>query len=365
MYFDPEPKNDLKDLYNRREELEKFNETQEYAHLTTIIGPRRTGKTSLLNVALKESEQPYIQLDLRGLPFNPSQADIIRKIETTFNNINKKWQNSITGYIKQVTGVSILGNSISFNWNTNGVNLTELFDTVNKWAEEKKQRFLIALDETQLIRGDKEIPRLLAHIIDYDTNIRIILTGSEIGLLYDFLGFDNPDSPLYGRYYTEIKLRPFTREESLDFLNAGFQQIGLNPSPKTLEKATDALDGIVGWLTLYGTRCREAKEADEAILEQVISEGGKLARAEAKKITKYSNRYAVTLNHLARAQKATWTQIKSIMEAREGRTLPNPTATDILNKLVKTGLVEKDNGTYSIPDPLLANAILEDPLQEN
>lgn len=364
MYFDPEPKKDLKDLYNRTEELEKFNETLEYSNLITIIGPRRTGKTSFMNVALKESNQPYIQLDLRGLSFNPSQADIIRKIEATFNNLNKKWLTSIVASLKQVTGVSILGASISLNWSKEGVNLTELFDTVNKWAETKKQKFLIAFDEIQLIRGEKEIPRLFAHIMDYNSNIRIIVTGSEIGLLFDFLGFDNPDSPLYGRYYTEINMKPFNQEDSLEFLQAGFKQTGVQPNREILEKATIALDGIVGWLTLFGTRCREADQANEAILEQVIIEGGKLARAEAQKLTQYSKRYSVTINYLAKAKKASWSQIKSIMEANEGRTLPNSTTSDILNKLIKTNLVMKDNGEYSIPDPLLINAVLKDPIPE-
>jgi len=70
------------------------------------------------------------------------------------------------------------------------------------------------------------------------------------------------------------------------------------------------------------------------------------------------------LNYLAKTKKATWSQIKSILEAHENRSLPNPTVTDILNKLVKTGLVGKD-GDYSMPDRLLERGILENPLPED
>jgi DNA-binding IclR family transcriptional regulator len=44
--------------------------------------------------------------------------------------------------------------------------------------------------------------------------------------------------------------------------------------------------------------------------------------------------------------------------------LPNPTVSDILKKLVKTGLVEKDGG-YSVHDRLLERGILENPLPED
>jgi DNA-binding IclR family transcriptional regulator len=78
----------------------------------------------------------------------------------------------------------------------------------------------------------------------------------------------------------------------------------------------------------------------------------------------YSSRYAVVLNHLAKTKKATWSQIKSIMGAHENSRLANPTVSDILNKLVKTGFVEKDGG-YSMPDRLLERGILENPLPED
>ncbi len=365
MYFDPQPKQKLQDLYNRTQELTKFKETLEYSHLITIIGPRRTGKTSFMNVALEESDQPYIKLDLRGLSYNPSQAEIIRKIEHAFNQLNKKWQTKILKALKQVKGASILGNSISLDWSRQGTDLTHLFDTVNQWAENNKVKFLIAFDEIQLIRGEKSIPRLFAHIIDYNQNICLIVSGSEIGLLFDFLGFDDPESPLYGRYYTEITMHPFTPEESKEYLTTGFKQIKLKPNQTIIEQAIENLDGIVGWLTLFGTRCREAGKTNDTILEQVITEGGKLARAEAKNLVKHSSRYAVALNYIATAKKASWTQIKAIIEAKENRTLPNPTISDILNKLVKTSTIQKNNGEYTIPDPLLINGTLKDPLPED
>ena len=363
MYFDPLPKRNRKDLYNRGEELSDFARALEYSSLIVVTGLRRTGKTSFMNVALSESDSPSIVLDMRGLSFNPSQADIVRRIESAFNQINQKWMSNIQRAVRQVKGVSILGNSISMDWSRDGLDLASLFDRVDQWAKEHKKRFLIAFDEIQIIRGEKSIPRLFAHIIDYNQNICLVVTGSEMGLLFDFLSFDAPQSPLYGRHYTEIKMKNFTREESTEFLAEGFKQIELPISEETLEYAVDKLDGIAGWLTLFGTRCRDKKRATREMVDTVAAEGGTLARSEALKMVENSKRYAVVLNHLAKAGNASWNQIKAVMEAHENRTLPNPTVSDILNRLVKTSFVTK-NGEYSITDPLLERGIRETPLPE-
>ena len=49
------------------------------------------------------------------------------------------------------------------------------------------------------VQGEKELLALFAHAYDSLPNQRIILTGSEVGLLHDFLGINDYESPLYGR----------------------------------------------------------------------------------------------------------------------------------------------------------------------
>jgi AAA+ ATPase superfamily predicted ATPase len=364
MYFDPLPKRNRSDLFDREGELAQFSNALTYSSLIVILGLRRTGKTSFMNVALSESKHPHIILDMRGLSYNPSHAELVRRIESAFNRINRKWFSMIGSAIKRVKGVSILGNSISLDWSKEGVDLAGLFDEVNSWAEANNRKFLVAFDEIQLIRGEKSIPRLFAHLFDYSQNVCLVVTGSEMGLLFDFLGFENPGSPLYGRHYTEIKMRNFENDESMEFLTKGFNQVGIALRRDVMEYAIENLDGVVGWLTLFGARCRDHNGMSKEVVDEVVVEGGKLARAEALKMVQYSARYAVVLNHLARTKRAKWSQVKSILEAHENRRLPNPTVSDTLNKLVKTGLVEKDGG-YGIPDRLLERSILEDPFPED
>jgi len=49
-----------------------------------------------------------------------------------------------------------------------------------------------------------------------------------------------------------VKTRKLTRDESIDFLEKGFAQIGVKPEKSMLEEIVYTLDGVIGWLTYVG-----------------------------------------------------------------------------------------------------------------
>ena len=78
------------------------------------------------------------------------------------------------------------------------------------------------------------------------------MTGSEVGLLFDFLKFNAPNAPLFGRYHHDIVLGRFSPELSAEFLRRGFDEGEVKVSEREIKGAIEELDGIVGWLALYG-----------------------------------------------------------------------------------------------------------------
>jgi AAA+ ATPase superfamily predicted ATPase len=364
LYFDPRPKNKREDLYDREKELEEFSKALSYAPIIVVTGLRRTGKTSFVNVALAGCGHPYIFLDLRGLPLNPSRADIIRRLEWAFKQVDRKWFSDLVEALKHVKGVSILGGELGFEWSKRGLDPVELFAEIDNWAARRKKRFLVAFDEIQVIRGDKWIVRFIAHVTDMYQNIIVVITGSEVGVLFDFLGFDLPNSPLYGRHYVQIQMKNFSDDMAEEFLSAGFQQIGMKPSPEVLEYAVQELDGVPGWLTLFGVRCRDRNSCSKDIVKEVASEAGKLMREEIMKMVAYSRRYGMILNFLSRMGEATWSQIKYAVEAKEARSITNHTISTLIKNLIKMGVIVERNGKYEIADSILRRGLMEDPLPE-
>jgi AAA+ ATPase superfamily predicted ATPase len=364
MYFDPRPKIKKEDLYDREKELEQFFKVLAYAPLIVVIGLRRTGKTSFVNVALGECGCPFAILDLRGLPFNPSYADVVRRLEAAFRRIDRKWFSDLSEALKHLKGVSVLGSELSFEWGKAGVDLAELFGQIESWAAKKKKKFVIAFDEIQVIRGDKWMLRFLAHVVDSYHNVVVVVTGSEVGVLFDFLGFDQPDSPLYGRHFVQVQMKNFSASMAKEFLVSGFKQIKLEPSSEVLEYAIKRLDGVPGWLTLFGVKCRDRNACSRELVDEVASEAGKLAREEVLKIVAFSRRYGVILNFIAKVGEASWSEIKSVIEMREARSVTNYAVSTLIRNLVNMGVIWKTDSKYAISDALLIEGIREEPLPE-
>lgn len=96
----------------------------------------------------------------------------------------------------------------------------------------------------------------------------------------DFLGIENPESPLYGRYVKEIYANRFGRETSLGFLRSGFAELGIEVNEDELDETYERLDGIVGWLTLYGYLRGVDGLGHGESLNRVFSDGIRLVLSE-------------------------------------------------------------------------------------
>ena len=65
MLFSPEPKMRREDLYDFNHELSRLVTALRAERLTLVTGLRRTGKTSLLRVALSEAGVTHLYVDVR------------------------------------------------------------------------------------------------------------------------------------------------------------------------------------------------------------------------------------------------------------------------------------------------------------
>jgi AAA+ ATPase superfamily predicted ATPase len=96
-------------------------------------------------------------------------------------------------------------------------NIVKIFEALNDIG-----RVIVVFDEAQYLRySTVGLRSVLAHVYDYMDGITLILTGSEVGLLHDFVGVDDPDPELYGRYHSSMELKPLDGEKSREFLRRG------------------------------------------------------------------------------------------------------------------------------------------------
>ncbi|WP_394326730.1 AAA family ATPase [Thermococcus chitonophagus] len=218
---------------------------------------------------------------------------------------------------------------------------------------------VIAIDEAQYLRfygarGGKEFLALVAYAYDNLESLSFILSGSEVGLLHDFLGIDDYNSPLYGRAYGEVTVEPFSRDLSKEFLRRGFEEAGVKISEEEIEKAVNFLDGIPGWLVEFGYSYIHTKSFEEA-MEKVLRKAEAMIIGEVRELEKKSPRYSLILKAISLGLDR-WELIKEYIEVRAGE-VPNSRLANLLKNLEKMGWIRKEEGRYRIIDPVVRKVI--------
>lgn len=364
VYFDVRPKERIEDLYDREHELSLLLESiKQGKPLILLLGLRRTGKTSLLKVALNTVNAPSIIIDCRVFEEKPavSSHDFIKVLEFEVQRVTRKHK-SLLELMKRIDGISITGLQVRFRWDEERrVSLSEVLRVLNDWGESRGSNVVIAFDEAQelmKLRG-VNVLSIMAHAYDYLRRITFILTGSKVGLLYRFLRINDPESPLYGRVGVEVMLENLSRDEALDFLTKGFKEVNITPRRDALEYALDRLDGVIGWLTYFGTLSLRYGLKEETV-DLTVEKASKLALSELisfLRLREVARRRYINILYATALAPSTWSEIKRFIELKEGKEISPSNITRLIRNLVDSGFLVKRGGRYVIADPILAYAI--------
>src|SRR5579875_319139 len=311
MYFDAEPKRDIRDFFDMEESLRSFESALNRGKLVVVSGLRRYGKTSLILTGLNKMNVQYLFLDARLLSAATmiSLSDFLGVLEDALNGVS--WGKAV---LKSVEGVEVGGFGVRFRNRSRETLLHTLHALSGK---------VIVIDEAQLLRrSNVRFDQLIAYVYDH-VDAKVVVSGSQVGLLYRFLRASDPDAPLFGRPYIAVRL----------------------------------FDGVIGWLTYFGFTHSRSKEQPQ----DVFRKASRLAAKEASSVLNTygiaKRRYVEVLRTVASGDQVRWSEIKRGVEARLGR-MPNNALANILRNLVDSGLIERRQSGYAVPDPALKNGVL-------
>ncbi len=329
--------------------------------MIVVKGVRRIGKSSLIRVGLnKYKVRLYVILDARSMPVLSSDTvfDVLENSLASLLTRAKSLGARLAEVLSRIEGVSIAGLSIRITQRSPQT-VARIIDALDRAAERLGEKIVLVFDEAQEFTLLPGFARLLAHIYDYKESIKIVLAGSEIGLLDRLLGRKKPSSPLYGRPYLEITMERLPHEKAVDFLEKGFAELGIAWPRAYVEEAVSQLDGIPGWLTAYGYYSYTTKKHGEA-LRKTLEEGATIVKSELEKFL--SNRGPARTRYLAilgclSLQTMTWTELKKCLETKIGRTLNKSQYTRYLHELQDYSFIEKKGNEYTLADPLIRHAL--------
>ncbi len=335
MLFDLRPKSSRRELFDREKELGVLDKAVDRGDpLVLVLGIRRIGKTSLLKSFLEEWLGIYV--DMHGVRREP---DLYDRISMGITSSMDKLKNIIRG----IRGIKVLGVEVMVKWRgKDSISLVGLLEELDK----KGERIILVFDEPQLIRPpvSMEIKSAIAYAYDHLENITIILSGSEIGLLRDFVGIENPDSPLYGRYALELIVERFPTDLSLEFLRKGFRELGVSVEQHVIEDAVRLFDGIVGWLVFFGRSYVDGVRDTSRILNMAV-------QLALRELNKLSRREKLVLKAIAEGAKS-WSSVRRYIEEKEGTTIPKSSLTRTIKKLERLSIIKN----YQFLDPVYKEA---------
>ena len=171
-------------FYNRETELQILEKNQvqskKLSVMTTLIGRRRIGKTSLLLKSVENSRYLYLYVS------KDNEQLLCRKFQEQ---------------AVMALGIQIYGQTTSFG---------ELFEQLMRYGIEN--HYTLIIDEFQnFLSINKSIPSSIQDVWDRykdRSHVNLILCGSIYSMMKKI--FENGDEPLYGRRDSNMKLLPFT-----------------------------------------------------------------------------------------------------------------------------------------------------------
>jgi AAA+ ATPase superfamily predicted ATPase len=350
--FDLKPKESPKELFGREKELEDLIRLIQAKRWVAVLGPRMLGKTSLLKAAGATLNRQNIKVIYVNLWGARGTNDFLRALARALNQ-----EKSVIDKIKsaQIQGVTVGPNGISVALTKKPMEtLWDLLDALGR----QKEHYVIQLDEVQeLIAISGRLLKILANLFNTHSNITFVFTGSMFGIIKTLLE-PNSASPLYGRSPAKLMVQPFNSEISKQFLKKGFHECRTPASDVLIDNAVERLDGIPGWLTLYGNKVCVQRLKNEDALKETITEASRIVNDELEHFFQNRDRLAYSTALKAAAISASWTEIKNAVSQAKGCIVNDVTVYRILANLKGAMLIVQDGGKYRVEDPMLRFLLL-------
>ena len=345
--FDLAPKDSRRALFGRDSEFETLVRLIENGRWSAILGPRMVGKTSLVKAAVRQTRRPNIYVNLWGV--SRTQGLVHALIQGL--KAKQPLPARLRDLIHRVEGVTVAGAGVSLARHPRPLSTaSELIHAIG----EEIGAGVVILDEVQeLANVAGPLQKLLANVFNTHPKLTFVLTGSYFGLLRTLLE-PTADSPMFGRPPAEIELNAFERETSIEFLERGFREHNLRFDRNRLGSVVDrSLDGIPGWLTLFGNSVAVQRLSLERAEQASVREGKRVARSELKHFLEQREVESYWAALRALTAQATWSELRDALSSKRGTAVNDNTVNHVIHALRDARFVTESGGQYMIRDPMV------------
>lgn len=228
---------------NREREIKEILSEIKAGQHIVLMSPRRYGKTSLVNEAMKASGVKWFRINMELIADAVDLANYYVKDALSlskFEKIKHYLKNlKIQPYIQIQPATNEI--SVSFSAETKNIStlLSDSLQLPEAIARSIKKRIVIVFDEFQEIRRiSPNLEKKMRGIFQYHQNITYIFIGSQESMIREI--FQNKKNPFY-KFGRHISLRKIAEPEFSNFVIKRFssQKIDAHEVVKDILKFTD------------------------------------------------------------------------------------------------------------------------------
>ena len=347
---------------NREEESAKLYQNLTQGVNTTIISPRRWGKSSLVEKVIndinkKEKKVKTVIIDL--FAFASEEAFLEIFAQEVIKASSSKWEDWVKAgktFFKNIIPKISFGIdpnadfSLSFDWDEIQKHKTEILNLPETIALQKDIQLIICLDEFQNLATYKNFAvfeKQMRANWQRHKNVTYCLYGSKQHMMTDI--FNNPSKPFYR--FGDIMLLPKIKTESwTKFIQMGFKKTGKKIGKKEASLIASIMQNhswYVQQLAHY-TWLKTHDEAGEAeIMKSLIELIGANSPLYQMEVENLSNTQVNLLKAILSGEKK-FTAAKVMDKYRLG-TPRNVSKNKTI--LLKSDIIHETNGTFEMLDP--------------
>jgi AAA+ ATPase superfamily predicted ATPase len=351
--FSLSPKESPKELFGREKEIEELTRLLSARRWVALLGPRMVGKTSLIKATNVKLERAGIKTIYINLWSVKGTQGLLSALTEGINN-QKSLMQKIKATTGKIDGLSFGPGGISLSIVKKPMTTTkDLLASIGRQTDE----CVIELDEVQeLYAISGQLLKILANIFNTYRNLTFVFTGSMFGLTRTLLEPEST-SPLYGRSPAKMILQPFDPKTASGFLIKGLRECNETADKKKISEAIEILDGIPGWLTLYGNNLVVRQLTHQNALRETVAEAGKIVNDEVEHFLQRRDRTLYIAALKAAANSARWREIKTAIETAKGTTVNDSTIRNTIENLKAAMLITEKDKVYRVTDPMLQSLL--------
>jgi len=259
-------------IVDREEELRRLQDAVRNGERLFLIGPRRFGKTSLLNVVQHQLEREGVvvlkydveKFESTELLARALLAGAIRALAgpgEKFGAVVNKQLQRFFGALKPEVSYNVMAQSISVAFGIGRSSkdsdlplLTDVLDGIDAMARAGDSTVAVVLDEFQQLvaSGGIAAERQLRAAVQTHRHVSYIFAGSKTRLLTDMTS--QHARPFY-RMGSSLFLGPVPRAAFIAFIHEGFERHGFKVAAGAVESILDLVEDVPYSVQRLAHRC--------------------------------------------------------------------------------------------------------------